>query len=124
VARKLTPRTDDRSASLVVGVTRMAWIYGKSRDWAERLFKQWEAEQLAGVQGIRVFRMGSRASLFTTTAILHQIMPPGRDLVLYRRMDVVEAGLEEAHQRMSRERIERQRGDADLQAMINRRRPA
>lgn len=106
------------SASLVVGVTKMAWMYGKSRDWAERLFKQWEAEQLAGTAPVRVFRQGKRGSLFTTLAVIHQHMPPGRDLVLYRRMSAVEADVALAHQRIDREIMERKRADADLEKQI------
>lgn len=102
------------SASLVVGVTQMAWMYGKSRAWAERLFKGWEDEQLAGTAPVRVFRHGKRSSLYTTLAIVHQHMPPGRDLVLYRRMSAVEADVALAHQRIDREVMERKRADADL----------
>ncbi len=108
-------KRETASASLVIGVTKMAWMYGKSRDWAERLFKRWEDEQLAGTAPVRVFRQGKRDSLFTTLAILHATMPPGRDLVLYRRMNAVEEDLALAHQRIDREIIERKRADADLE---------
>lgn len=106
------------SASLVVGVTKMAWMYGKSRDWADRLFRGWEEEQLAGTAPVRVFRQGKRGSLFTTLAVIHQHMPPGRDLVLYRRMSAVEADVALAHQRIDREIIERQRADTDLEQAL------
>lgn len=112
------------SASLVIGVTKMAWMYGKSRDWAERLFKGWEAEQLAGTGPVRVFKQGKRGSLFTTLPIIHQHMPPGRDLVLYRRMSAVEADVALAHQRIDREIAERQKADADLSRAIGSRRTA
>ncbi len=103
------------SASLVIGVTKMAWMYGKSRDWAERLFRGWEDEQLAGTGPVRVFRQGSRGSLFTTLPIIHQHMPPGRDLVLYRRMSAVEADVSLAHERLDREIIERKKADAEIE---------
>jgi hypothetical protein len=106
------------SASLVIGVTKMAWMYGMSRDWAERLFRNWEAEQLAGTAPVRVFRQGKRGSLFTTLPIIHQHMPPGRDLVLYRRMSAVEADVALAHQRLDREIIERKRADAELERQL------
>lgn len=117
-------KREGTTASLVVGVTRFAWMYGKSRDWAERIFQQWEEQQLAGTAVVRVFRSGKRGSLFTTLPIIHQHMPPGRDLVLYRRMDAVEAEVEHAHQRIDRERIERKRADAELQDQIATKRRA
>jgi hypothetical protein len=120
VAPKL--KRDNASRSLVVGVTKMAWMYGKSRDWAERLFQRWEDEQLAGTAPVRVFRQGKRDSLFTTIAILHATMPPGRDLVLYRRMSAVEAEVAQAHQRIDREILERKRADADLEREMRSRR--
>lgn len=107
------------SASLVVGVTKMAWMYGKSRDWAERLFKGWEEEQLAGTAPVRVFRHGKRGSLYTTLAIIHQHMPPGRDLVLYRRMSAVEADVALAHQRIDNEIRDRQRADAEIERRLD-----
>ncbi len=110
--------------SLVVGVTKMAWMYGKSPDWAARLFASWEEEQLAGTGPVRVFRQGTRGSLFTTLAIIHQHMPPGRDLVLYRRMSAVEADVSLAHQRIDREIIERKRADADFERELSTRRKA
>ena len=107
-------RHDNTSRSLVLGVTKMAWMYGKSRDWAERLFQRWEDEQLAGTAPVRVFRQGKRDSLFTTIAIVHSVMPPGRDLVLYRRMSAVEAEVALAHQRIDREIVERKKADEDI----------
>ncbi len=119
-------REQPTSASLVIGVTKMAWMYGKSRDWAESLFKEWEAAQMAGTAPVRVFRQGKRGSLFTTLPIIHQVMPPGRDLVLYRRMSAVEADVALAHQRIDREIIERKQADQELQRQLlaGRRRPA
>ena len=90
-------REDATHASLVVGVTKFAWMYGKSRDWAERILKLWEEQQLAGTATVSVFRSGKRGSLFTTLPVIHANMPPGRDLVLYRRMDAVEAEVAHAH---------------------------
>jgi hypothetical protein len=111
-------RQDRTTASLIIGVTRMAWMYGQDnaagRAWAKRLLREWEEAQLAGTAPVRVFRHGKRRSLFTTLPILHQIMPPGRDLVLYRRMSAVEADVSLAHQRIDREIIERKQADADL----------
>ena len=106
------------SASLVIGVTKLAWMYGKSRDWAERLLKEWHEAQLAGTGPVRVFVQGKRGSLFTTLPIIHQVMPPGRDLVLYRRMSAVEAEVAHAHQRIDREIIERKQATQDLQRQI------
>ena len=113
-------REDATHASLVVGVTKFAWMYGKSRDWAERILKLWEEQQLAGTATVRVFRSGKRGSLFTTLPVIHANMPPGRDLVLYRRMDAVEAEVAHAHQRIDRERIERKRADAELRDEMDR----
>ncbi len=116
----MAPQLRDRptSASIVIGVTKMAWMYGKSRDWAERLFKQWEESFLAGTGPCRVFRQGKRGSLFTTLPIIHQLMPPGRDLVLYGRMSAVEAEVALAHQRLDREIVERKQADAELQRQL------
>lgn len=111
-------KQEGTGASLVVGVTKFAWMYGKSRDWAERIFRLWEEQQLAGTATVRVFRAGKRRSLFTTLPVIHANMPPGRDLVLYRRMDVVEADVAQAHQRLDREIIERRRADAELEREI------
>lgn len=112
-------KREGTSASLVVGVTKFAWMYGKSRDWAERILRLWEEQQLAGTATVRVFRAGRRGSLFTTLPVIHANMPPGRDLVLYRRMDAVEADVTHAHQRLDREIIERRRADAELEREIS-----
>lgn len=85
---------------LVVGASRLAWIYGKSRKWGSRLLKMWAEEQSKGGP-VRVF-IGVGGALFTTMPIVHQHMPPGRDLALYRRVEVVEADVAEAHQRIDR----------------------
>lgn len=98
---------------LVVGVTKLAWMYGRSRDWAERLLKEWHEKQLNGGP-VRVFAQGKRGSLFTTLPVVHQHMPPGRDLVLYRRMDAVEADVSTAHSRIDREIAERKRDVGDI----------
>lgn len=45
-------------------------------------------------------------------------MPPGRDLVLYRRMSAVEADVALAHQRIDREITERKRADAELEKRV------
>ena len=110
--------------SLVVGVTKLAWMYGKSRDWAERLLKEWYEQQCAGTAPVRVFPMGKRGSLFTTLAVIHQHMPPGRDLVLYKRMAAVEADVADAHKRIDRERAERIKGDSEIRDEIARQRRA
>ena len=111
-------RRDPATASLVVGVTKMAWMFGMSRDWAEALFEEWHEAQLAGTAPVRVFQKGKRGSLFSTLAIIHQHMPPGRDLALYRRMRAVEEDVAAAHQRIDREIAERKRADADLERLL------
>lgn len=97
-------------------------MYGKSRDWAERLLREWYDAQRAGTAPVRVFPQGKRGSLYTTLPILHQVMPPGRDLALYQRMSAVEAEAALAHQRIDQERAERKRDIADLQRQIQTRR--
>ena len=87
-------------ASLVVGATRLAWIYGKSRKWGSRLLRSWAEEQAKGGP-VRVF-IGVGGALFTTMPIVHQHMPPGRDLALYRRVAVIEADVAESHRRIDR----------------------
>lgn len=114
------PRVPSESKSLVVGVVRLAWIYGRTRVWAESLLRQWEDEQLAGTAPVRVFRHGARRSLYTTTAVLHQYMPPGRDLALYRRVDTIEHDLASAHRRIDREIIERRKAVDDLARLVTK----
>jgi hypothetical protein len=114
-------KRESARAGLVVGVTKFAWMYDKSRDWAERILEEWEEQQLAGTGAVRVFRSGKRRSLFTTLAVIHASMPPGRDLVLYRRMAAVEAEVAEAHRRIDSEILERKRADAELERQIGRR---
>jgi hypothetical protein len=87
--------------SLVVGATRLGWIYGKDRKWGARLLRKWAAEQAKGGP-IRVF-LGVKNALFTTMPIVHSHMPPGRDLALYRRVEVVEVDLADAHRRIDRQ---------------------
>lgn len=93
------PRKNDNS--LVIGATRLGWLFGKSRKWGTRLLKMWADEQLKGGP-IRVF-VGVGGGLYTTMAIVHQYMPPGRDLALYRRMETVESDVADAHRRIDRE---------------------
>lgn len=109
--------------SLVVGVTKLAWMFDRSRDWAERLLEEWQAEDRAiGRTPPRVFKQGKRGSLFTTMGVLHQYMPPGRDLALYRRMKDVEEGLEATNRRIDREIDERKREDESLRRELRTRR--
>lgn len=83
---------------LVVGATRLGWIYGKSRKWGSRLLRSWAEEQSKGGP-IRVF-IGVGGALFTTLPVVHQHMPPGRDLALYRRVEAVEVDVADAHRRI------------------------
>ena len=109
--------------SLIVGVTKLAWMFDRSRDWAERLLAEWQEEDLAkGRMPPRVFKQGKRGSLFTTMAIVHQYMPPGRDIALYRRMKDVEEGLEATNRRLDREIEERKREDESLRRQLRTRR--
>lgn len=104
--------------SVVVGVTRLAWLYGKSRDFAESLLREWEVQQELGTAPVRVFRKGRRRSLFTTMAVLHATMPPGRDLVLYGRMKDAEEALAMDGTRIDREIIERKQAVAALERRV------
>ena len=111
-------------ASLVVGVTQLAWMYSQSREWAKSLLEEWESAQLAGTAPVRVFRMGKRRCLFTTLPVIHATMPPGKDAELYRRMAAVEADVADAHRRTDREVLERKRADADLTRQVGSHRRA
>lgn len=104
--------------SLVVGVTRLAWMYGRSRDWAKRLLEEWYEEQRLGTGPVRVFKQGDRDSLYTTIAILHQVMPPGKDVALYKRVKAVEEDVDGAHQRIDREVIERKQADGEIEKRV------
>lgn len=118
-AARRAERTD-APADLVVGVTKLAWMYGRSRDWAERLLADWEEEQEMKGGPRRVFRMGKRGSRFTTLPVIHQCMPPGRDLALYRRVEALEEGLEETTRRLDREIVERRRDAQELSSRVGR----
>jgi len=95
------PRPNDKS--LVVGPTRFGWLFGKTKKWGARMLKRWAAEQADGGP-LRVF-VGTDGALYTTMAVIHQWLPPGRDLALYRRMEGVEHDIADAHRRIDREAI-------------------
>lgn len=86
--------------SLVVGASRLGWLYGKSRKWGARLLRKWAEEQAKGGP-VRVF-LGVGDALFTTMPIIHQYMPPGRDIALYRRVEALEESTADAHRRIDR----------------------
>lgn len=113
MGRELKP-----GSGIVIGVTKFAWMFDMSRDWAERVFRDWWTEQQMGGP-TRVFKMGRRGSLFTTMPIVHQYMPPGRDIALYKRVEAVEQDVSDAHQRIDREVAERTRADQDLQRRVS-----
>jgi hypothetical protein len=83
---------------LVVGATRLGWLYGKSRKWGSRLLRSWAEEQARGGP-IRVF-IGVGGALYTTLPVVHQYMPPGRDIALYRRVEALEVDVADAHRRI------------------------
>lgn len=93
---RVRPRSGD--GSLVVGATKLAWIYGKSRNWARRLLRSWAEAQARGGP-VRVFTRPDGA-LCTTMAVLYQHMPPGKDLELYRRVDSLTVDVSDAHRRI------------------------
>lgn len=95
-ATKLRPNA---GIGIVIGVTELAWMFERSRDWARALLERWEDDQRRGGP-VRVFRTGRL--LHTTMPTVHANMPPGKDLALYRRMDAVEADAAHAHQRIDR----------------------
>lgn len=88
---------------LIVGATRLGWLYGKSRKWGARLLRSWAEEQARGGP-IRVF-IGVGGALYTTLPVVHQHMPPGRDLALYRRVETVEHDVAHAHQRLDQHAV-------------------
>jgi hypothetical protein len=113
------PRPHDNS--LIVGATRLGWLYGKSRKWGARMLKMWAREQDKGGP-IRVF-LGVGGGLYTTMAIVHQYMPPGRDIALYRRVEAIESDIADAHRRIDREVIRAgdvERRLAKVEARIDR----
>lgn len=93
------PRPNDKS--LVVGAQRFAWMFGKSLKWGRSMLRMWAAEQAKGGPH-RVF-VGVGGRLYTTMAVIHQWLPPGRDLALYRRVEGIESDLADAHRRIDRE---------------------
>lgn len=114
MARDLSAEID---ADMVVGVTKLAWRYGRSEEWAKALLQRWEREQLSGGP-VRVFRHGKRNSLFTTLTVLIREMPPARDLVLYRRVEALEATTGDESKRLDREIVERKADTADLRRQL------
>lgn len=89
---------------ITVGVTELAWMYDRGPDWARALLERWEREQKLGDGPIRVYRTGKL--LFTTMPVVHANMPPGKDLALYQRVEVVEEGLGDAHKRIDKIKAE------------------
>lgn len=105
-------------SGVVVGATKLAFMFGKSRGWAIRLLNRWELEQRNGGP-VRVFRAGDGSGgRYTTMAIIHQCMPPGRDLELYRRVKRVEEGLADTTRRLDREIVDRTVADSDMRARL------
>jgi len=97
------PKPARAAGGITIGVTELAWIFDRSRDWAAKFLEDWEDEQQNGGP-VRVFRRGR--CLYTTLPVLHQWMPPGRDLALYRRVEKVEGDVAEAHRRLDRQVVE------------------
>jgi hypothetical protein len=106
--------TEPRSGGVVVGATKLAFMFGKSRGWAIRLLNRWELEQRDGGP-VRVFRAGDGSGgRYTTLAVIRQWMPPGRDLELYRRVRQVEEDLADTTRRLDREVAERMSSVSEL----------
>lgn len=85
---------------MVVGATKFGWMFGMSRKWGQRMLRMWAEEQANGGPN-RVF-VGVGGALYTTLPVVHQYMPPGRDLALYRRVETLEKDVAEAHKRIDR----------------------
>jgi hypothetical protein len=98
-AEKAPPRPAHPPRGIVIGVVEFAWIFDRGREWAANLFLEWEREQQRGGP-VRVFRKGR--VLMTTSPVLHQWMPPGRDRALYKRVEAVEGEVAQAHKRIDR----------------------
>lgn len=89
-------------SSHVVGTREMARRYGKSDEWARTLFIEWERMQNEGAEP-RVFRKGKQRALYTTLAVLHRHMPPGRDEALVRKVAELERDMTTLARRLDRE---------------------
>lgn len=98
----------DPGSSQVASPSRVGAHFGKSREWARSLLKEWYAEQQRGGPP-KVFRKGR--VFYTTMSVLREHMPRGRDEALHRKLRELEHGLEQAYARI-----------AELERRIGRRR--
>lgn len=79
---------DDKVPDQIIGATRLAFLYGKSRKWASRMLAMSHDEDRAkGTIPPRVF-VGPRGALYTTMAALETFMPKGKDLALLAALKV------------------------------------
>jgi len=89
---KVSSRLDKSASDIVIGVTKLAEIYDKSRPWARAILKKWLIEQENGGP-IRVVKKNKRGDLYTTLAILQREMPPPRDQTLVRKLEEQERSI-------------------------------
>jgi hypothetical protein len=87
---------------MVVGATRLARMFGRSRGWARRLLREWEVEQAAGGP-TRVFRQGKQSGLYTTIRAIQSVLPAAKDVVVYERLAEIETELGTINARVDRE---------------------
>lgn len=97
--------------AVVVGATRLAAMFDKSRHWAQRLMREWWREQEQGGP-VRVFkrneakhhRSGRAVRSFryyTTIAIVDTHMARRPDRALERRLRQLESDVSEAYARIA-----------------------
>lgn len=100
----------------VVGASRLAAMFERSRWWAQRLMREWWTEQQAGGP-VRVFKRASRRrrgrpvrtfGFYTTVAIVDQHMPRRPDRALERRLRALEEDVSGAYARIAE--LERKMG--------------
>jgi len=95
----VTEKPPDKST--IVGVSRLAEMFGESKYWARTKLKEWLAEQEKGGP-VRVFCQGKKNELFTTIAVIYREHPSGRDMKLVRKVEELDRDLDHLVRRVDR----------------------
>lgn len=88
----------DVDPAFIVGPSRFARMFDRSRWWAQRVLREWWDEQQKGGP-VRVFRRPS-GYYYTTIAIVDAHMPRRRDEALERRLRRLERDMSESFARI------------------------
>lgn len=99
------PKLIEGSDDYLVGVHRLARLYGRSPHWSRKVLRGWWAEQQKGGP-VRVMERAvpygktTQRRLFTTMAVIEQQLPRYRDTELERWRKQVDAEIDRAFRRI------------------------